>query len=78
MRNRFSLTFRKPRDLLAEAQEEMATVTQERLFNSPRLKKTPEKWCAAMFALGYEKHLAPCRIAINATQHRLDADFFLV
>jgi hypothetical protein len=77
MRVALDLTFQSPKDLLAEAHQEMAAVTQERLFNSPHLKKTQEKWCAAMFGIGYEKFVSPCRVAINATKHRLDADFFL-
>jgi hypothetical protein len=30
-----------------------------------------------MFGIGYEEFVSPCRVAINATKHRLDADFFL-
>jgi hypothetical protein len=32
-----------------EPTDEMGVVTQEQLFNNPQLKKTQEKWCAALF-----------------------------
>lgn len=57
----------------------MLGVSQERLFNdpNPQFQKWREKWCAAMFGLGYEKFLDPCQVAINATEQRQDADFFV-
>lgn len=75
MRIDLGLSFHAPEDLLAEVHQEMGEVTQERLFNSPHHKKSQEKWCAAMFGVGYGTFVSPCRVAINATKQRLDADF---
>jgi hypothetical protein len=30
-----------------------------------------------MLGLGYERYVAPCRVAVNESRQRLDADFFL-
>ncbi|HEV2545909.1 MAG TPA: hypothetical protein VGU20_01090 [Stellaceae bacterium] len=77
MDKNLGLAFRAPNALLLEAENEMSAVEQERLFNDARHQKSREKWCAGMFGLGYERYLHPCRVAINATKFRTDADFFL-
>jgi hypothetical protein len=71
------LSYRAPSELLNEARVEMRRVSQERLFNDPRHQRLQDLWCAAMFGLGYEKHVLPCQVALNATTRRTDADFFL-
>ena len=54
----------------------MVAVPQERLFNDSKHRKLTEKWCAAMFGLGYEKHVGPCRAAVNEAIDT-DVDFFI-
>lgn len=71
------LTYLPPLSLLEQADKEMAALPQDRLFNDSAYQKFTEKWCAAMMGLGYEKHVAPCRVAVNDTDQRGDADFFL-
>jgi hypothetical protein len=66
-----------PLALLDEADAEMRGVPQERLFNDSRYQKPKGKWCAAMLGLGYEKHVAPCLVAVNNTSQRGDVDLFL-
>src|SRR5687767_6564006 len=66
-----------PLALLDEADTEMHDVPQERLFNESRYQKIKEKWCAAMLGLGYEKHIAPCLVAVNDTPQRGDVDLLL-
>lgn len=66
-----------PAALLRQAKRELAAVDHARLFNSSRYEKLREKWCAAVFGIGYEKNAAPCRVAVNESQQHLDTDFFL-
>ena len=55
----------------------MGLVPQVRLFNKPRYQKVREKWCAGMFGMGYMKFIRPCHVAVNDTEDRADADFFM-
>src|SRR2546426_433090 len=75
--SRLQLDYKAPRLLLDEAKAELAAIPQEELFNSSRYEKSREKWCASMLGLGYEKCAASCRVAVNDTRERLDADVFL-
>lgn len=71
------LHYISPAALHEQANEEMALIPLDRLFNDPRYQKVGEKWCAALFARGYEKLVRPALVAINETSQRADADFFL-
>ncbi len=74
---RKEIRYEKPVALLQQAKEEMAAVANHELFNSSTHEKSREKWCAGMLGLGYEKCVAPCRVAVNNSRERLDADLFL-
>src|SRR5688572_4326017 len=71
------LRYQKPLSLLEEAEEDMAAVPQDRLFNDAKYRKLTEKWCAGMLGLGYEKYVSPCRVAVNETKERMDVDLSL-
>jgi hypothetical protein len=71
------LAYVPPRELLAESEKVMDSVSPAVLFNDPAHQDTFERWCAGIFGLGYEKAAAPCEVAVNETSGRLDVDFFL-
>jgi hypothetical protein len=71
------LTYSKPTQMHKEAQHQMLKVPPVKLFTDPAHQKLREKWCAAMFGMGYEKFVEPCEVALNDTPLQLDADFFL-
>lgn len=71
------ITYAAPRELLDRAKRELAAVPQDELFNSSLHTKSREKWCAGMMGLGYEKCIGPCRVAVNDSDQRQDADLFL-
>jgi len=68
--------YEAPLALLEQADREMSAIPQDRLFNEAAHRKLTEKWCAAMFGLGYERHVAPCSAAVNDTADH-EADFFI-
>jgi hypothetical protein len=74
---RLNLSYLAPSALLAEARRELAAVTNEKIFNSSNYEKSREKWCAGMLGLGYEKFVAPCRVAVNDSREQIEADLFL-
>ena len=74
---RLNLSYLAPSALLAEARRELAAVTNEKLFNSSNYEKSRENWCAGMLGLGYEKFVAPCRVAVNDSREQIEADLFL-
>jgi hypothetical protein len=55
----------------------MAGIPNDRLFNDSQYAKVREQWCAGMLGIGYEKHVATCRVGVNESSERLDADLFL-
>lgn len=70
--------FHDPADLLASTEESMDQIPAARLFNDPAFQKVRERWCAAMFGIGYSQHVTPCKIAVNERcNNRLDVDIFL-
>jgi hypothetical protein len=69
--------FSRPYDLKSLAEEEMGSISSRDLFNKPRYQKLLEKWCAAVFGLGYERLIGTCKIGVNETSRNVDADFFL-
>jgi hypothetical protein len=66
--------------LLREAESEMDCISNEIFFNSPKqeYQKLREKWCAAMFGIGYGKYISECKVAVNDTDQRVDSDFFVL
>jgi len=71
------LDFRDPEDVLRECDEERRTIPKGRFIRDPRYRPLQEKWCAAMFGVGYRRYVRPCRIALNESRDLMDADFFL-
>lgn len=55
----------------------MAQVPSVELFNNSTHQKLRESWCAGMFGIGYSRFIAPCAVAVNESDVRLDADFFV-
>ena len=60
-----------------EAISELGGIEQVELFNRSGYQLLLEKWCAGMFGLGYAQHVRKCLVAVNDTNNRIDADFFL-
>ena len=50
-----------PKELLAEHSAFRERVSSSEFFNDPKYQRAREQWCAAHFAVGYEKHLAAAR-----------------
>jgi hypothetical protein len=55
----------------------MSLVPNDVLFNDSRYAKLREQWCAGVLGVGYRKRVGYCRVAVNDTRDRQDADFFL-
>jgi len=60
--------------VLFEAQSE--NISTSDFIRKPQHKHLKEIWCALQFGLGYEKHVAPCWIAVNKEENS-DTDFIL-
>lgn len=69
--------FYEPSALLASVEAEMAEIPNAELFNKPSYQKLRERWCAAMFGLGYAKAVDACEVGVNETSYRLDVDMYL-
>lgn len=69
--------FRDPEDVLRECDEEHRTLSIGRFILDARYRPLQEKWCGAMFGVGYGRYVRSCRIALNESRDRMDADFFL-
>jgi hypothetical protein len=55
----------------------MAGIPNAELFNRPSYQKLRERWCAAMFGLGYAKAVEACEVGVNDTSYRVDVDMYL-
>ena len=66
-----------PKELLAEHSAFRERVSSSEFFNNPKHQRAREQWCAAHFAVGYEKHLAPCAVLIEEVDPQNDTDFEL-
>jgi hypothetical protein len=66
-----------PRELLVEAERAMEGIPSDELFNAAKHQKLRERWCAAMFGIGYSNHVTDCQVAVNTSRYREDVDFFL-
>jgi hypothetical protein len=55
----------------------MDGISSEELFNAPEHQKLRERWCAAMFGIGYSTHATACQVAVNEDRYREDVDFFV-
>jgi len=71
------ITYRDPRELLVETERTMEGIPSEELFNDAAYQKLRERWCAAMFGIGYSKHVTSCEVAVNESRYREDVDFFV-
>jgi hypothetical protein len=69
--------FHDPAKLLASTERSMDRISPVKLFNDPTLQKLTERWCAAMFGIGYSQHVTPCKVAVNESRHRIDVDIFM-
>jgi hypothetical protein len=67
----------RPDELLAQYREIRGDTTTEEFFRAPRHKKTQEMWCAAHFALGYQKGVGECYVWISDEDEQTDVDFYL-
>ena len=72
-----TIPFQEPVALLASTEQELALIPSVDLFNDPTYQKLKERWCAAMFGLGYSKVIAPCQVAVNEGRYRADVDLYL-
>lgn len=66
-----------PLDLLNAVERENEQVSKEVFFNDPKYQKAQEKWCAAVFGIGFNEYCKKCRIRINESRHHTSPDFFL-
>lgn len=46
-------------------------------FNNPIHSHTQDVWCAAKFALSFEKNICPCAVRLEPSSYDIDADFEL-
>jgi len=67
----------EPLDLLNAVEKENEQVSSEIFFNNPKYQKAQEKWCAAVFGVGFNEYCKKCRIRINESKHHTSPDFFL-
>jgi hypothetical protein len=74
---RNNIAYRDPHNLLVETELAMRGIPSEKLFNDPMYKKLRERWCAAMFGIGYSKHVRSCEVAVNESRYREDVDFYV-
>lgn len=66
-----------PDDLLLKYLSIRATVPDDIFYNKPMYRKVMEFWCAAQFARGYEKHVAPCAVWVHDGDAQTYFDFQL-
>jgi hypothetical protein len=71
------LNFHDPGDLLEQTIQDIYAIPIDRFFNDEAYKGLREQWVAAFFGVGYGKYVRPCRVAMNESWYRKDADFFL-
>ena len=72
-----TIAYQEPVVLLASTEQELESTPFVKLFNDSNYQKLTERWCAAMFGLGYSKFVAPCKVAVNESRYREDVDFYL-
>ena len=70
------LDLRPPRAVYDEAERQRLAMEPIRYLGNEGAKLR-EKWAAGLFGIGYEEHVAPCRVAVNDTKEQVEADFFL-
>jgi hypothetical protein len=72
-----TITYHEPAALVRSAESEMEAIPFVELFNDSKYQKLRERWCAALFGVGYSKFIRPCQVAVNDGPTRLDVDFSL-
>src|ERR1700752_3065246 len=68
--------FLDPTTVLSAAVAEMEPISSEELFNDPQHKPLLDRWCAGSFGIGYQKHVASCKVVMQAPGTR--EDFYLL
>ena len=71
------LKFHDPQNLLDQTKIEIFGIPEEKFFNEGVHQGLQDKWGAAMFGVGFWKYVRPCKVAMNESRERMDADFFL-
>ncbi|MCX5865401.1 MAG: hypothetical protein NTW42_10085 [Deltaproteobacteria bacterium] len=66
-----------PDDLLLKYLSIRTAVPDDVFYNKPMYRKVMEFWCAAQFARGYEKHVAPCAVWVHDGDAQTYFDFQL-
>lgn len=66
-----------PDELLAKYNSIRSQVPDGIFYNRPEYRKTMELWCAAQFARGYAKNLAPCTVWVHEGDAQTYFDFQL-
>lgn len=69
--------FHDPAALLASTEESMDGIPSAALFNDSTFQRMRERWCAAMFGIGYSQHVAPCNVVVNDSNNQVDVDFLM-
>jgi hypothetical protein len=67
-------TFVTPGQLKAQLEKAADALPLGAFIRDPRNQYLKDTWCAAHFGLGYEQHIAPCMIWVNAEQNS-ETDF---
>lgn len=71
------LEFKDPLQTLAQAEIAMAGVPNVELFNDSTHAKLRESWCAGLLGVGLGKLDIMCSVAVNDSNYRMDADFYV-
>lgn len=72
-----TIPYQEPVALLASTEQELESTAFVKLFNDSHYQKLTERWCAALFGLGYSQFVAPCKVAVNEGRYREDVDLYL-
>jgi hypothetical protein len=66
-----------PSELTDRYEQARLTITAQELFRKPGMSRLRELWIAARFGTAFERHIAPCAIAIEEVDAQDDVDFEL-
>jgi len=66
-----------PAKLWRDVERRSNGVDEEEFVNGRAFKRTREAWCAARFALGYERLFGACTVDIEEVDEQMDYDFHL-
>lgn len=71
------MIFHDPWSLYKKVEDEMDGISRSKLFNEDTYRILRERWCAAVFGIGYEKYIQPCRVAVDESFEARGLDFVL-